>query len=126
MKTLIFHYLGGQGKNHSCQLDFLTSTLLVPNILKEADINYFFKVLVKIGDYKHNIHIKIITFGKNIPKVSEQHWTHFMYVQLSQILDHTYLLIWLISNLKSQWPNYLISIKNNELFLPKYISIFED
>ena len=28
--------------------------LLVPNILKEADINFFFKVLAKFGDYKDN------------------------------------------------------------------------
>ena len=26
VKTLIFHYWGGQGKNHGCQSDFLTST----------------------------------------------------------------------------------------------------
>ena len=31
-----------------------------PNILKEADINVFFKVLAKFGDYKHNKDIKKI------------------------------------------------------------------
>ena len=35
----------------------------VPNILKEADIIFFFKVLAKFGDYKHN---KDIT--KNVEK----------------------------------------------------------
>ena len=54
MKTLIFHYWGGQGRNHGCQSDFL-----VLNILKEADINFVFKVLDKFGDNKHNEDIKI-------------------------------------------------------------------
>jgi len=31
---------------------------LVLNILKEADINFFFKVLAKFGDNKHNKDIK--------------------------------------------------------------------
>jgi len=37
---------------------------LVLNILKEADINFFFKVLAKFGDNKHNKDIKKIVAKK--------------------------------------------------------------
>ena len=40
--------------------------ILVLNILKEADINFFFKVLAKFGDYKHNKDIKKIVEKKCI------------------------------------------------------------
>ena len=60
MKTLIFHYWGGQGRNHGL-FDF---TFLVLNILKEADINFFFKVLAKFGDNEHNKDIKKIVEKK--------------------------------------------------------------
>ena len=42
-KTFVFHFFG-------------------PNILKEEDINFIFKVLAKFGDYKHNKDIKKMFF----------------------------------------------------------------
>ena len=42
---------GGQGRNPGCSLS-------PQNILKEADINFFFNVLAKFGDYKDNKDIK--------------------------------------------------------------------
>ena len=51
MKTLIFHYWGGQGRNHGCQSDFLTST------------STQLQVLAKFGDTKHN---------KDITKIVEK------------------------------------------------------
>ena len=53
-----FSLLGGQG---SQTLNF---NCLVLNILKEADIDFFFKVLAKFGDNKHNKDIKQIVGNK--------------------------------------------------------------
>ena len=41
----------------------------MPNILKEADINIFFKVLAKFNDYKHNKDIKKVL--EKVEKMSD-------------------------------------------------------
>ena len=58
LKTLIFHYWVGQGRNLGFLVTLFDFDFLVQNILKEADINVCFKVLAKFTDYKHNKNIK--------------------------------------------------------------------
>ena len=60
LNTLMFPYWGGQGRNPGWLFDFHS---FHQNILKVADINFFFKVLAKFGDYKDNKVIKkIVSF----------------------------------------------------------------
>ena len=53
-----FSLLGGSGQKSLQLVRLFDFNFLVHNILKEADINCFFKVLAKFGDYKHNKDIK--------------------------------------------------------------------
>ena len=50
--------LGGSGQKSQLSVGLFDFNFLVLNILKEADINFFFKVLAKFGDNKHNKGIK--------------------------------------------------------------------
>ena len=45
----------------------------VPNILKEAENNFLFKVLAKLADYKHN---------KDIQKIVEQKSCDFLIISI--------------------------------------------
>ena len=49
-----FLLLGGSGQKSRQSVRLFDFDFLVLNILKEADINFFFKVLAKFGDNKHN------------------------------------------------------------------------
>ena len=53
-----FSLLGGSGQKSRLSVELFDFNFLVLNILKEADINFFFKVLAKFGDNKHNKDIK--------------------------------------------------------------------
>ena len=46
------------GQKSRLSVGLFDFNFLVLNILKEADINFFFKVLAKFGNYKHNKDIK--------------------------------------------------------------------
>ena len=48
----------GESRSQKVRLTAGISTLTPPIILKEADINFVFKVLAKFGDYKDNKDIK--------------------------------------------------------------------
>ena len=50
--------MGGSGQKSRLLVRLFDFAFLVQNILKEVDINFFFKVLAKFGDYKHNKDIK--------------------------------------------------------------------
>ena len=52
--------MGGSGQKSRLSVGLFDFNLLVLNILKEAAINIFFKVLAKFGDKKHNKDIKKI------------------------------------------------------------------
>ena len=48
----------GSGQKSRLSVGPFDFNFLVLNILKEADINFFFKVLAKFGDHKDNRGIK--------------------------------------------------------------------
>ena len=50
--------IGGVKAKISALLALFDFNFLVQNILKEGDINFFFKVFAKFGGYKHNEDIK--------------------------------------------------------------------
>ena len=64
MKTFIFHYWRESGQKSRLSVGLFDFNFLVLNILKEADINFFFKVLAKFGDNKHNKDMKKIVEKK--------------------------------------------------------------
>jgi len=57
--------LGGSGQKSWQLFRLFDFDLIVQNIIKEADINFFFKVLAKFGGYKHNKDIKKL-WKKNV------------------------------------------------------------
>ena len=57
-----FSLLGGSGQKSRLSVRLFDFNFLVLNILKEADINFFFKVLAKFGDNNHKKDIKKMFF----------------------------------------------------------------
>ena len=74
MKIGKIFIIGGSGQKSPLSVGLFDFNYLVLNILKEADIYFFFKVLAKFGDNKYNkdIKSKILHCGKthgHIPNV---------------------------------------------------------
>ena len=67
--------IGGSGQKSRLLVRLFDFAFLVQNILKEVDINFFFKVLAKFGDYKPNKDIqkncgKQMFFSIEVGKIS--------------------------------------------------------